>query len=513
MKKIFVLFVCLFLFCSVNGSIAFAGQHEIRILYVNDFHGFAEGYKSNDSDEVKGGIAYLATLVERLRNEKPSLLLAAGDMIQGSNLANLFNGKPVIELMNMMKFDAMVVGNHEFDFGQAELKARISEAQFPFLGANIEGISNIKPYVIKEINGIKVAIIGVISRDTPIITHPKNVIGLKFLAVPTTVARYVEELRDRVDIIIVLSHIGYHDDMVLAGRVKNIDVIVGGHSHTRVERLTLIGKTIIVQAWEHGRALGVLDLTLKEGKIINAAAHLEEVKPASLEKDRTVSAIVGKYNKKVHAALDEIIGKTEIDLDGQNVRKRETNFGNLVADSIRQATGAQTAIINGGSIIMSIPKGDMSKYDIYSALPFDNYATAVTMNGKQIKEVLEHGISSSDQEDGRFPQVSGLKFTYSNSAEKDSRVKEISIDGKPIEPDKYYSVATNDFLAAGGDGYKMFNDVIRSSKNYSYSGGAIKGSSLIFIDPGRWIRDLLIEYIRNAKKIAPVVEGRIVELR
>jgi 2',3'-cyclic-nucleotide 2'-phosphodiesterase (5'-nucleotidase family) len=339
------------------------------------------------------------------------------------------------------------------------------------------------------------------------------VIGLKFLTVSTTVARYVGALRNQVDIIIVLSHIGYHGDMVLAGIVKNIDVIVGGHSHTRAERPTLIGKTIIVQAWEHGKALGVLDLTLNEGKIINVAGHLEEIRPAALKKDRAVSAIVDKYNKKVHAALDEIIGKTEVDLDGENARKKETNFGNLVADSIRHATGAQVAIINGGSIKMSIPKGKISIYDIYSALPFDNYAIAVTMNGKQIKEALEHGVSLSDQEDGGFPQVSGLEFTYSGSVEKGSRIKEIHVEGRPIEPDKYYSVATNDFLAAGGDGYKLFNDVIRSSKNYSYSGGTITGRSLIFNDPGRWIRDLLIEYIKNAKKIAPVAEGRIVELK
>ena len=168
-----------------------AESREIRILHLNDFHGFAEPYEPLGSEELVGGIAYLASEVNRLRREKPTLLLAAGDMIQGNNWANLFQGQSVIELMNLMRFDGAVVGNHEFDFGQEVLKKRVSEATFPFLGVNVKGIEGLKSYVLREINGIKVAIIGVVTEDAPVSTSPKNVMGLEFLSPVSTVEKYV----------------------------------------------------------------------------------------------------------------------------------------------------------------------------------------------------------------------------------------------------------------------------------------------------------------------------------
>ena len=146
---------------------SYAGQVNLRILYVNDFHGFAEPYKPLGGTELLGGAAYLAGAVDRLRAGRPTLLLAAGDMIQGNNWANLFQGKSSLELMNAMKFDAMVVGNHEFDYGQKVLKQRLREAHFPVLGANIRGLPRLKPYVIKEVQGIKVAILAPLSGPVP----------------------------------------------------------------------------------------------------------------------------------------------------------------------------------------------------------------------------------------------------------------------------------------------------------------------------------------------------------
>ena len=168
---------------------------ELRILYMNDFHGFANPYKPLGSDNLIGGVSYLAEILEKLRQKKPSILLSAGDMIQGDNWANLFQGKSVIELMNALEFDEMVVGNHEFDFGQDVLKQRILEARFPILGANVEGLDLLKPYIVKEIAGIKVAIAGIVTEDTPISTHPKNVKGLIFLSPKETVEKIYERIK------------------------------------------------------------------------------------------------------------------------------------------------------------------------------------------------------------------------------------------------------------------------------------------------------------------------------
>jgi len=213
---------------------SYANQVNLKILYVNDFHGFAEPYKATANDAPLGGIAYLAGAVDRARHNQPSLLLAAGDMIQGNAWANLFRGKSTIDVMNAMKFDAMVVGNHEFDFGPKVLKERMAQARFPFLGANVKGLAALKPYVVKNLQGVRIAIIGVVTPETPVTTHPRNVAGLTFSTPESAVRKYLLELKGRADIIIVLSHCGFQADRELAARVPGIDVIVRGHSHTRI---------------------------------------------------------------------------------------------------------------------------------------------------------------------------------------------------------------------------------------------------------------------------------------
>lgn len=227
MKRLNIVLCSIFLLI-LSVSIAHGEQVGIRILYLNDFHGFAEPYKPFGSDEMYGGIAYLAGEVDHLRKEKASLLLSAGDMIQGNNWTNLFRGESTIELMNLMRFDAMVVGNHEFDFGQDVLRRRISESKFPVLGANVEGLDLLKPFLIKELNGVRVAIIGVVTEDTLISTYPRNVAGLRFVSPIDTVEKYIKELKNRSDMVVVLSHIGYPADRILAENVRGIDVIVGG---------------------------------------------------------------------------------------------------------------------------------------------------------------------------------------------------------------------------------------------------------------------------------------------
>jgi 5'-nucleotidase/UDP-sugar diphosphatase len=509
-----VCFRVLFLFTLAISS-AYGGQSELRILHVNDFHGFAEPYKPFGSNQEVGGVAYLASKAEELRKGKASLLLSAGDMIQGNNWTNLFEGESVIALMNEMRFDAMVVGNHEFDFGQEVLRKRISEANFPVLGTNVEGSDSLRPYVVKDLGGIKIGILGLVTEEVPAATHPKNVAGLQFLSAIDMAEKYVKELKSRTDIIIVLSHIGHAFDRTLAEKVKGIDVIVGGHSHTRVAKPVKLGDTVIVQAWEHGRTIGLLDLTLESGKIISFDGYLEEIKPSAGKEDQRILAIVEKYRQKMATVLNEKVAETEEDLDGErkSLRRRETNLGNFVADIMRNVSKADVAIINGGGIRASIKKGEIRVKEIYSALPFDNYIVAIKLLGRQIREALEHGISAVEEEEGRFPQVSGLAFTYSPSDKASSRVREILVAGRPIDLEKEYIVATNDFLAVGGDGYKAFGEAIKSSRDFSVIGGMVKGEKLIYSDSGRWLRDVVVEYIKEVKRIAPKIEGRILEVR
>ena len=490
---------------------AYAQSFDLRILHVNDLHGFAEAYKPLGSREPLGGVAYLAGRVNALRRGQPTLVLAAGDMIQGNNWANMSQGESVIEAMNAMQFDVMVLGNHEFDFGQAVLKKRISEAAFPVLCANVEGLDRVKPFIIKEWSGVRVGIIGVVTEETPVATHPRNVSGLTFLPVAETVEKSVRDLKNRADMIIVLSHIGHAADRALAEKVKGIDVIVGGHSHTRVLRPVRVGDTLIVQAWEHGKALGVLDLTIRDGRVVGYDGRLEAIKPQPGSEDPKILAIVERQRQRVDRILNDRIGEAMIDLDGENVRKRETNLGNFIADIMRQVSKADAALINGGTIRTNISRGEVRIKDVYSVLPFDNYIVAITLTGKAIAEALEHGVSGIEEGEGRFPQVAGLTFAYAPSAPKGSRIGEILIAGKPLDPGREYSVATNDFLAVGGDGYRSFAEAVKSSKTFSVVGGALQGEKVVYSDSGRWLRDVVVEYIREKETIAPGSEGRIVE--
>jgi 5'-nucleotidase/UDP-sugar diphosphatase len=512
MKKLHIVISIIILAILAAWAPAQGREVNLRILYVNDFHGFAEAYRPPGSQESLGGVACLAGEVKRLRRGKPTLLLAAGDMIQGHSWANLFKGRSAIALMNLMRFDAMVVGNHEFDFGQDVLKRRIAAARFPVLGANVEGLSGLKPYVYKNIQGLKVAIIGVVTPDTPQATHPGNVAGLKFLPPATSVEKYLPELKKHGDLIIVLSHIGYQADRDLAAKVPGIGVIVGGHSHTKLLEPAVVGNTIIVQAWEHAKALGVLDLTVEDGKIKKFSGHLQMIKPGQCREDKAVRSLVKRYAVRVNAVLGEKIGEAAVDLDGEHVRSRESNLGDLLADIFRQTTGANAVIINGGGIRASIPKGIITVKDIYSVLPFNNYLVAIKLTGKQIREALEYGVSGLEEGAGRFPQVSGLSFTYRAKAPAGSRVKKIMIGGQPLDPKKEYAVATNDFMAAGGDGYRAFGQALKSSRDFACTGGMLKGEKLVYNDAGHWLRDVVIDYIRQQKTVAPQVEGRIKQI-
>jgi len=512
MKKRFLFLSSAILLILLTAA-AQAVQSVVRILHVNDFHGFAEPYRPYGSDEMLGGISFLAAGAERLRKERPTLLLAAGDMIQGANWANMFLGGSVIELMNEMRFDAMALGNHEFDFGVDVLKKRTSEARFPVLCANVEGLDMVKPFTIREINGVKIAVIGVVTEDVPLSTHPKNIAGLKFDPPADVIKKYQEVLKDKTDIIIVLSHIGHSADRELARKVPGLAAIVGGHSHTKVLTPVMIGDTAVVQAWEHGKALGVLDLTLEDRRIVKAEGRLVEIGPKGGISNTEVNAIVEKYRGKVDAVLDETIGEALADLDGESVRQQETSLGDLIADIIRNAANSDAAIIGGGSIRTSIKKGEIKVKHVYSVSPFNNYVVAVRLTGRQVREALEHGVSAIEDSAGRFPQVSGISFVYNRSAPVGSRVREVMINGQRTDPDKEYSVATDDFLAAGGDGYKAFGEAVRASRDYSVVGGMMKGERLAYSNSGKWVRDVIIDYIKDRKIISPAVDGRIIEIQ
>jgi 5'-nucleotidase / UDP-sugar diphosphatase len=500
-----ILCLAALLFCPFSARAE--GPVNLRILYLNDFHGFAEPSRSSANPDQWGGLALLAGEVDRLRQERPTLLLAAGDMVQGHPWANLFEGRSTIEAMNAMHFSAMVLGNHEFDFGQKALLQIIGEAKFPVLAANVKGLKGTRPYVLLKAGGLKIAVIGVVTEHTPTATHPRNVQGLAFSSPITAVRKTLQSLEEKPDFLIVLSHLGYPADRRLAQAVPEIPLIVGGHTHTRIETPVQVNDTLIVQAWEHGKVLGLLDLTIQNGKIVHQEGRLIPVTTGGVPPDPQVARIVEDYKNRAAARLEEVIGEAMVDLQANGSRYGETNLGDLVADILRQDTRADVALINGGGLRDDIPKGPIRGKNLLSVLPFRNFPLVLKVRGRELKAILEHGLSDLNGSGG-FPQISGMRFTYKPVAPAGERIISLRIQDKPVNPEGWYTLATYDFLAAGGDGYAIISQLLNAKDGY-YA----KSPRLVLFESGREIRELVTDYIKARKEISAGVDGRIKEVR
>lgn len=495
-----VLVLLAFVMCVLPAAAAASG-HDIVILYTNDIHGRLEAFKSSGASEPVGGMAKLATLVDEIlaREGKNVLILNAGDSIHGTNLVNLFSGKSMVEVMECVGIEAMAVGNHEFNYGQLVLLERAAQADFPFLSANtiaVQGGKALLPgALIVTVNGVRIGIFGLSPLDTYTSTHPKNVVGLEFMdpiRVASWMVPYLRE-QEKVDLVVALTHIGYDDDKRLAAAVPGIDVVVGGHSHTRLEKPDKAGNTIIVSAGEYAKDLGRLDITVEGGKITAYSGKLIPI-AAGVADSARVSSIVATYKKELDEKLSAIVGESLVVLDGErsNVRTKETNLGSLIADMMRAAGSADIALTNGGGIRASIDKGPITLGEVFTTLPFDNTLVVLEVSGASIKAALERSVSAYPKELGAFLQVSGLKFVFDPSKPAGERVISVTVGDAPLDPKKLYKVATNDFMAAGGDGYDM-----------------LKGARVVF-SSGELLRDVMTNYVKDAGKVAPQVEGRIV---
>ncbi|MCX7720552.1 MAG: bifunctional metallophosphatase/5'-nucleotidase [Dictyoglomus thermophilum] len=500
-KKLLLLTILIILF----SSLIFAQEIkpiEIKILHINDFHGRLQPYivKSISENIPVSGGAYLAYLIneERSKNPDGTILLSAGDMFQGTPISNIFKGEPVIKMMNYLKFDAMTIGNHEFDWGQEQLQAWIKSSNFPYLAANIlkdkNYLPNVKPYIILERKGIKIAIIGLTTQETAYIVKPDYVKDLTFVEPEKVLPNLIKEVKDQgAQLIIVLSHLGYDADKKLAENVQGIDVIVGGHSHTVVTKPVIVRGTIIVQAGYNGIYLGVLDLKIQPETGIVLDFTKENILKTVFagpenKQDPEVASLIETYASQLKEEFSKVVGETLVDL----VRNynEESNVGNVICDAMLEASKAQIAFQNSGGIRMDIPKGKITMEQVYSMLPFDNVLVEMDLTGKDILDLLEQ---SATLEKGIL-QVAGIKVKYDMRRPVGSRVIEVLIKDEPLDPNKVYRVVTNDFLAAGGDKFTAFT----RGKNITY---------------GDMLRDVFVEYLKKHSPISPKVEGRSIIIK
>ncbi|MCA1439809.1 5'-nucleotidase C-terminal domain-containing protein [Ensifer sp. IC4062] len=519
---------------ALSSGAAFA-DYELNILHINDLHSRIESINKFDStcsaeDEGKnecfGGVARLKTLIDQKRQEltgKNMLLLNAGDNFQGSLFFTTYKGAAEAEFLNLMKFDAMTVGNHEFDESEDGLASFLDKVTFPVVTANVLPSykskigDRIKPSIVLDVGGQKIGIVGAVANDTPELSSPgPDILIGEDIA---TITSAVEELKKQgVNKIIALTHVGYPRDLAAIAKIPDVDVVVGGHSHSLLSNTdekaegpypTMVDnpggyKVPVVQAGSYSKYLGDLVVTFDDSGVVKSAKGDPILIDSSVKPDEAVLARIKELAKPIEELRTKIIAKTEAPIDGsrENCRAKECEMGTLVADAMLDRVkdqGVTIAITNGGGLRASIDAGDVTMGEAITVLPFQNTLSTFQLKGADIRAALENGLSQVEEGGGRFPQVAGLKYSFDRSKPTGSRLVSVEVkEGEtfaPLDPEKTYSLVSNNFMRGGGDGYDVFK---------------AKGENAYDYGPG--LETVLADYLAAHQPYKPYTDGRITEV-
>ncbi|WP_375452529.1 bifunctional metallophosphatase/5'-nucleotidase [uncultured Devosia sp.] len=521
--------------CAGFSGTAYA-DFTLNILHINDFHSRFDPITATDSDcdaetdaagECFGGIARLKTEIDAKRaqfKDANSILISAGDNFQGSLYYTTYKSKVVSDFFNQMGFDVVATGNHEFDDGPAEFLKFIEAAEFPIIGGNFdvsrseELRGKIKGSFVVEIGGEKIGIIGATTEDTPEISSPGA--DVEF----TDVIQYVRGASEAldaagVDKIILLSHIGYTVDQQVAAALPLVDVIVGGHSHTLLSNTaegaagpypTMVAnpdgvEVPVVQANQYGKYLGDIAITWDDNGVVTKAEGEPFLIDASVKGDSDFASQLTALAGPIKEAMGVVIGTTTAAIDGgrDTCRAQECQMGNLLADAILDRAadqGATIAFQNGGGVRASIEAGDITMGEVITVLPFSNTLATVQVSGADVIEALENGVSDVENGAGRFAQVAGLKYAFDLSKPAGSRVSQVMVKTGdsfgPIDEDATYTVVTNNYVRAGGDGFGSFAE---GENAYDF---------------GPPLEQVVADYIaKQGGEYTPYTDGRITEIK
>ncbi|MBB5752522.1 bifunctional metallophosphatase/5'-nucleotidase [Prosthecomicrobium pneumaticum] len=465
--------------------------------------------QTNDIDRMeehhgRGGFARLAGVLDEVRAEGPTFFVHAGDTLSPSLLSGIDHGAHIIDILNAMGVDAFTPGNHEFDFGPDVFRERMREAKFPVITSNVRekdgaSVPNAVDDRIVEVEGVRFAFYGLTTEDTPQVASPGD---MSFAPSVETAKKKAAALRAAgADIVVAVVHTPLSVDMALV-RDKAADLIFSGHD----EHLLVFfdGATALTESGSQADSVVVTRLTVdketKDGKTtVTFRPDFEIVDSASVEPDPAIKAKVDGYLGKLDKELKVAIGTTQTALDSRRatVRATEAAIGNLIADAMRETVGADVGLMNGGGIRADreyAPGTTLTRADVFAELPFGNKTVKIAVTGEKLKAAIENGLSLVEAKAGRFPQVSGMVVTADLSKLPGSRVESITVDGAPLDPAKTYTLATNDFVADGGDGYTVLADAAR----------------LISPVDAQLLASQVIAYVEAKKTVAPAVEGRLV---
>jgi 5'-nucleotidase len=488
------------LFVSTTGQQKAVCNVKVTLLQVNDVYQFMPVDQG-----TRGGLGRLLTLRKSISQTNPNtLFLLAGDTLSPSVESITYKGAQMVEAWNMVGLDYATFGNHEFDFGPEVLRERMKESKFGWIAANVidkttgKPFGDAKEYVIREFQGVKIGIFGLVLPETRNTSRPGP--DVDFLSPCETAKRVVPELHDQgAKVVVALTHLSMREDKEVA-RCANVDLVIGGHEHTLLE--SAAGGAPILKMTSDGRELGQVTLNISQatGELDSIDWKVVPVNKNTKE-DPEFTAIYKKYGKLL-SELAEYVGTTNVPLDARTEenRTRETNAGNLVTDSFRRIAQAEVAIMNGGSVRADnmIGPGRLTVRDVLSILPFKNRLIKLAITGATLRAALEHGVgrSAEDAQPGRFPQVSGIQFSFDASRPAGQRVVDVKVNGRPLSESRKYSLATTTFLSDGGDGY------------------AVLKNQEVVLQPGQIPFDFeaLRRFIATARTVSPKVEGRITRL-
>lgn len=462
----------------------------IVILHTNDVHGAIDNYAS---------VAALKDAYEAAGAQV--LLMDAGDFSQGSTSVNVSEGATAVELMNMAGYDVATTGNHEFDFGYANLKTLMEQAEFPILAANAftaEGeLAMDEANHTFQLGDVTVGVFGLATPETATKAHPAKLEGVTFLAEDELFACAQEQVDELTaagcDYIICLGHLGIDAESTgnrsidLLENVTGIDVFIDGHSHSTQSDIAeetngtgMVGDTVLTSTGTKLESVGVVDIAA-DGTIDASTLSMEELNATEgFTPDQDIATRVSEINAQIEEDMGQVIGTSEVDLDGvrENVRASETNLGDLITDAMLWQAGqdneeVDAAITNGGGIRASIAAGDITKKSVNDVLPFGSTLYVVELTGAELLEALEASTYCTPEPVGAFPQVAGIEFTINTGAAYDAgenypgttyaeptsinRVTILTVGGQAFDADATYTIVTNDFLAAGGDTYYAFS--------------------------------------------------------
>jgi len=472
-----------------------AAEQSTRITFLH----FNDTYRVWPHHGV-GGMANMATLLryERAR-AGDAITTHGGDFLSPSVYSSVTKGAHMVELMNRMAVDVAVVGNHELDFGRAVLDDRLGEMRFALLGANLtdragKGIPGVKAFWLRDVRGVKVGVFGLITPETRL--YISGNVDVRFGDPIAAARKAVAALKALgAQVIVALTHMDLREDIALARAVPAVNLILGGHEHNAI--VFVAGRTPIVKAGDDARYLAVVDLTLlKRGKrtVIMPTWRFEA--NVNIKPDAMILPISRKWEARLKKALGGPIATTTTEMDSTSatVRSREAAIGNLIADAIRKATNADVALQNGGGI-----RGNrryragsrLTSRHVLTELPFNNVVMVLEITGRQLKAALEHGLARVGW--GRFPHVSGVRVTWDSQKPAGQRIISLTRNGKPVGLDDRLTLATNDFLANGGDGYVMLKSLKRR----------------IGANAGPGLAETVIAYLKAQKSVSAKVDGRL----